>query len=50
MDKLDQDANGESAAEGLSVLLAEDTEPKPERRMFKRLKFVMTYHSISTVK
>ncbi|KAJ8713400.1 hypothetical protein PYW07_013770 [Mythimna separata] len=33
---------------GLSVLMAEETEPKPQRRMFRRLKLVTTYHSIRT--
>lgn len=50
MEKLDKEAMEEAAAEGLTVLMAENTEPQPERKMFRRLKFVMTYHSICTVK
>ncbi|KAJ8716205.1 hypothetical protein PYW08_013490 [Mythimna loreyi] len=46
MNKLDQEATEEGV--GLTVLMADNTEPKPERKMFKRLKFVMSYHSIRT--
>jgi ADP-dependent phosphofructokinase/glucokinase len=38
-----------AAAEGLTVILQEQPEEKPERKMFKRLKMLMVYHSISTV-
>ncbi|PZC84290.1 uncharacterized protein LOC110370233 [Helicoverpa armigera] len=48
MEKLDQEANGEGT-EGLTILMSEDTEPKPERKMFRRLKSVMTYHSVRTL-
>lgn len=47
MSKLDQEEMEEG--EGLTVLLGENTEHKPERKIFRRLKSVMTYHSIRTV-
>lgn len=48
MEKLDHEAN-EAGTEGLTVLLSEEAAPKPERKIFKRLKNVMTYHSVCTV-
>ncbi|CAH2981237.1 unnamed protein product [Chilo suppressalis] len=56
MRKIDEDATQEvlrvaeeAAAEGLTAILEPEAEPKPERKMFKRLKMLMIYHSITTL-
>ncbi|CAH0694227.1 unnamed protein product [Spodoptera exigua] len=50
MSNLDQTVNFDNDNEGLNVLMKEDTETEePERIMFKRLKTVMTYHSVRTL-
>ncbi|KAJ0178379.1 hypothetical protein K1T71_006202 [Dendrolimus kikuchii] len=54
MKKLDQEAAiaaakaaEEAAAEGRTVILKEDIGSKPDWKMFKRLKMMMVYHSIT---
>ncbi|KAH9637126.1 hypothetical protein HF086_016148 [Spodoptera exigua] len=50
MSNLDQTVNFDNDNEGLNVLMKEDTETEePERIMFRRLKTVMTYHSVRTL-
>lgn len=54
MAKLDEEAAiawakeaEEAIAEGLPI--PEEPKPTPDRKMFKRLKMLMVYHSITTV-
>ncbi|KAF9415629.1 hypothetical protein HW555_006774 [Spodoptera exigua] len=50
MSNLDQTVNFDNDNEGLNILMKEDTETEePERIMFRRLKTVMTYHSVRTL-
>ncbi|XP_059054094.1 uncharacterized protein LOC131848302 [Achroia grisella] len=38
----------EAAAEGITVILEDDSHQRPERKIFRRLKMLMVYHSIKT--
>ncbi|XP_049874404.1 uncharacterized protein LOC126372621 isoform X2 [Pectinophora gossypiella] len=54
MNKVDEEeeaaAAAAAAAEGLTILKDEEQAPKEERVMFRRLKLLMVYHSITKLK